>query len=586
MKHKLEYKIALWFLLIILVIIGCYVVAFRVIYVRQEQKMLGEESMNTLLSMRSSIESIVDSANNVSKIFLSDQEIQDSMKSGDIYGNLTAQSKIMQRVYAILQFNHEISSICLIDRRNQIFTISNNEDVMFWKIIPSKITWYEDVVLKDGGIVLSWNSDGISRKRKNDVMSLIRLYKDMNSFQDLGILSINIKASAFESVYDKIIDEKSEQIILIDEAGHIICTDGMSILRKDYLNQYLEQLDQSEDGLMKEVYENDGVRYLVSGTGIKEYGWRLVRAIPMDNKEDRIGIMTANISLILLSAFLIFLGAITVSKMIMDPIQKLLSSMRKAEEGNFVKVEGNSYLHEFDYLLCNYNIMIEKIEDLLIQSVEKQKMIRKIELDEMMEQMKPHFLYNTLDSVSALIILEESQKALLLVESLGDFFRKSVSKGKDILSIKEEISIVENYINIMKIRFEHLFEAEFHAEEECIHYMIPKLTLQPIVENAIHHGIRMREKDGKISIHSGIEGDYLHLMIWDNGKGMSEEIIQKIIKMEDDFKDKSFGLSGTIDRLRLLYGDSFHYKISSREFERTEISFFIHIDSLERKNDI
>ncbi|PHV69927.1 hypothetical protein CS063_13165 [Sporanaerobium hydrogeniformans] len=581
MRQKLEVKIAAIYFIIIGVIIGSYFIAFKTIYVNHELKVMGEESVKTLHTMKTATLAIIENADNYSKILLADDDIQEVLKTGDIYSNLPGQFKVAKRIYGLLQFAKDISGVYLIDQKDQIYSVGAREDLVGRLENKGHIPWYQDTVKKNGNYLLSLDRQGITRKLTGKQVSLIRVYKDLKDFQNIGIISVNIDIMAFQGTYREILKEDKEQIIFLDNQNRIICQNGLNLLNGKQREEFLSRLCASKEGTLKDTLKVEKKKYLVTGVVIPSEGWKIIRLQPLDIKQESLGVLTTNILLVLLSAVLILWGTILVANLITVPIQHLLISMKSAEKGEFIKVEYKPFFDEFRYLFEGYNQLLDKISLLLRQTVEKQKMIRKVELNEMQEQMKPHFLYNTLDSIQALAMLGELDKVCEIVEALGDFYRKSVSKGKEMLSINEELIIVDDYIKIMKIRFANLFEETFDIQEECKAYLIPKLTLQPLVENAIHHGLRERAENGTLHISVKVKEEWVHIRVADNGSGIPEDVVEELRANIGSYKGKSFGLRGTIERMCIIYGENFKYEIKSKANELTDISFYIHNTALE-----
>lgn len=581
MRQRLEIKIAAIYFAIIGVIIGSYFIVFRTIYVNHELKVMGEESINTLHTMKTATLAIIENADNYSKILLADDDIQEVLKSGDIYSNVPGQFKIAKRINGVLQFDKDIYGVYLIDQKDQIYSVGAREDLVGKLENKESISWYQSAYKKNGTYLLSSDIYGIARKSLAKQISLIRVYKDLKDFHNIGILSVNIDIAAFQGTYRAILKEDEEQIVFLDNQNRIICQDGLNILNDKQREEFLRTLCSSKEGTLNDTLKVGKKKYLVTGVVIPTEDWKIIRLQPMDMKQESLGMLTTNILLVLLSAILILCGTILVANLITMPIQHLLVSMKSAEKGEFTKVEYKPFFDEFRYLFEGYNQLLDKIGLLLKQTVDKQKMIRKVELNEMQEQMKPHFLYNTLDSIQALAMLGELDKVCEMVEALGDFYRRSVSKGREMLSIGEELIIVDDYIKIMKMRFENLFEETFEVQESCKGYLIPKLTLQPLVENAIHHGLRERAENGELYISVKEEDERIHIRITDNGSGIPGDIMEELREDIGSYRGKSFGLRGTIERMGIIYGENFKYEITSKANELTDISFYIHITALE-----
>ncbi len=581
MKQKFRIKIAIIYFVIVGVIIGSYFIAFKAIYMSHELKVMGEESVNTLQTMKTVTLAIIETANNYSKILLADEDIQEVLKSGDIYSNVPGQFKVAKKIYGILQFANEINGVYLIDQKDQIYSVGAREDLVGKLTNKEQMGWYQSVIEKNGNYILSLDSPDIVRKPLSNQVSLIRVYKDLKNFRNRGVLFVNINRTAFRNTYKEILKEDREQIIFLDEQNRIICQDGLTILQAEEREMFLNKLGSAKEGTLKEVFKDGDKKYLVTGVVIPTEGWKIIRLQPTDMRQESFEVLSANILLMLLSAFFILMGTILVANLITVPISHLLISMKSAERGEFTKVKYKPFFDEFRYLFEGYNQLLDKISLLLEQTIEKQKKIRKVELNEMQGLMKPHFLYNTLDSIQALAMLGELGKVCETVEALGDFYRRSVSKGRELLSIEEEVAIVVDYIKIMKVRFENLFEETIEVEPCCKNYLIPKLTLQPLVENAIHHGLREGTEKGELYIGIRREKEWIHLCIADNGFGIPVDLLSELKSDPGCYKGKSFGLRGTIERMKIIYGDKFKYEITSKANELTDISFYVHIEALE-----
>lgn len=581
MKQRLETKIAIIFLSITMIIFFCYFIAFKAVYEKNEYELMGDESLYTLQTMRTAGVSLIDSANNYSKILIADEDIQRIMKTGNLYENPKDQTKIRQKVYGLLQFDDNISSVYLVDGRKQIFSIGEKGNHFRSLQTFRAQDWLEALEEQKGGYILSTKGTGFGEQGNREQIFLIRPYKSVENFSNLGYIAVNIDVNAIQKIYSDGIDGENEQILLLDSENEVICEEGADLLNDQKKKDLINRLEESEDGkITKNVYV-DGKRYLAVGLKWPKQQWKTLRLVPMHMNQKSQMILTINILMVAISTICIFLGTLFVAHMITAPIQNILSSIREVEAGKFVRVQKEAFFYEFRYLFEGYNHLLDTIEQLLRQTKEEQERIRKIELNEIVEQMKPHFLYNTLGSIESLAMLHEYEKVCDIAEALGDFYRKSVSKGRNKITIQEELTIVNDYIRIIKIRFENLFCSQIIAEDNCRMYMIPKLTLQPIVENAIHHGLRAREGGGILMIRVYLQNQRLNIEIEDNGVGFDKEILQHVKEKEDTYYKKSFGLRGTIERMKLMYGDDFEYEITSEPFISTKIKMWIREDALE-----
>lgn len=261
--------------------------------------------------------------------------------------------------------------------------------------------------------------------------------------------------------------------------------------------------------------------------------------------------------------------------------------MKGIEKREFKMVDIETGNDEIGQLKQDYNIMISEIQKLIQQIVEEQRIKRKTELDILQAQVKPHFLYNTLDAMRYLALSGKSEELYESLEALGSYYRISLSKGQEFITIKEEIDILKSYLLLQKLRYGDIFDVIYDIDKEAYEYKIPKLVLQPLVENSIYHGIKPKGEPGLIKICVKLKDDKIIISVEDDGVGMSEEVLNSIKSEVLDLNKLSFGLKGTIKRLKLFYGtnntsDNYNiddiYSVESEKRKGTKI--FIKIPML------
>ncbi|GJM78360.1 hypothetical protein HMSSN139_08560 [Paenibacillus sp. HMSSN-139] len=293
----------------------------------------------------------------------------------------------------------------------------------------------------------------------------------------------------------------------------------------------------------------------------------------MESRNQSLVVLT--LVLLIINGTIFFVSSFVISRSIIKPIQKLLRAMNKAPSGNFMKVNAEQNSFELEQLYNGYNRMIEQIDQLLKRVIEEQKTIRKAELNALQSQIKPHFLYNTLDSITSLALSGDNEQVCDLIEALGSYYRLSVSKGQDVITVGEEIEMVRNYLKIQSVRYPDVFEARFEVEEGCGQIPIPKLVLQPLVENSLYHGIRPKGTKGVIRMTAKQADGSVILSISDDGIGMTQEEIEQILFTERQGQIKSFGLWGTMERLRIFYEDKDVFHIESEPGTGTTITIIL-----------
>jgi two-component system sensor histidine kinase YesM len=230
---------------------------------------------------------------------------------------------------------------------------------------------------------------------------------------------------------------------------------------------------------------------------------------------------------------------------------------------------------EVNMLSDSLNAMIDKINDLLERITKEQVRLRKAEFELLQSQINPHFLYNTLDTIIWLAESGEQEEVVSMVGSLSDFFRTSLNQGKEVVSIREEIMHVRSYLEIQQVRYRDILEYEIDVAEELDPYLIPKITMQPLVENALYHGIKNKRGVGKITVTGKPEKHYFLLQISDNGIGMTDERMAEVkegIEKRLSSEKNIYGLYNVNERIRLNFGEEYGVHISSVYGEGTTVA--------------
>ena len=275
----------------------------------------------------------------------------------------------------------------------------------------------------------------------------------------------------------------------------------------------------------------------------------------------------------------IFLIAFTVSgkiiRSITKPIQKLCVVAKQAGQGNFSVRMDETGTYELAVLNDSFNRMVEELDKLVEDIRVEQLNLRAAELKLLQEQINPHFLYNTLDTIMWLAESKDTEQVVKMVSSLSDFFCTTLSKGKDFITVEEEKKHIKSYLEIQQFRYRDILEYEICFSEEIYQYEMLKLTLQPLVENALYHGIKNKRGLGHIKVTGEKEGENLIFKVRDNGIGMTEERsrqVQQLIRGEklSDKESSGFGLFNINERIRLHYGMEYGLTLKSTYREGTE----------------
>ncbi|WP_300379404.1 sensor histidine kinase [Clostridium sp.] len=388
-----------------------------------------------------------------------------------------------------------------------------------------------------------------------------------------GVLLVDMNFSGIEQICDNVDMGQNGYIYLIDSNGEIIYHPRQQLIYSNLIEENNYKVASYEDGDYIEKFQ--GNKRLINIKTVGYTGWKIVSVSPISDitsKYNEIKIFTI---FIMLFAILSLISVnIYVSSRIANPIKELEKSLREFEDGvvNLNITEKGSY--EIQHLARSIKAMVNKMNILMDNVMKEQEGKRKSELNALQAQINPHFLYNTLDSIVWMIENENYEGSITMVTALARFFRISLSKGKNIITVKDELEHAKNYLTIQNIRYKNKFSYEVQAEEEVLDLSSIKLIVQPLIENAIYHGMEYMDGDGNINIKSYIKNEDLYIDIIDNGLGMPEEIAASLLISNNNNQNKKgsgIGLKNVHERIKLYFGEKYGLEIYSKPDEGTTI---------------
>lgn len=427
-------------------------------------------------------------------------------------------------------------------------------------------------------------------------------YEDMvNSTVVASEFSLDFKKDFDYETYLLIVGnktvEESELDSMIEEAERIVAgleeiTEAEdNIARLDSVNKYLSNLriyvDRIEENLQKEshyednmeIWEND-VQIVTSlvGDTMSQYIYYEVRGI----QQSRAAYQTFFMNLVrfsLLGMGLLLLLVIILSyyipRSITMPITRISRVTNQVAKGNLSVRAAAESGAEARMLSDSLNAMIDKINELLDQVTTEQIRLRKAEFELLQAQINPHFLYNTLDTIVWLAEAGDQKRVVSMVGNLSDFFRTSLNQGMDIISIREELAHVRSYLEIQQVRYQDILRYEITVPEDLYEYKIPKITIQPLVENALYHGIKNKRGQGTITVTGKSKENGFVLYVRDNGIGMTQERLNEVragIQKLSYTGKEIYGLYNVNERIRLNFGETYGISIESTYGEGTCVS--------------
>lgn len=292
--------------------------------------------------------------------------------------------------------------------------------------------------------------------------------------------------------------------------------------------------------------------------------------------------------MVIVIGLLVISICVSVSYSIVRPVNGLVEVTNQISEGDFSVRAGSANTTEIDSLSHSVNHMAKNLDLMVAQIKEDEQKMRQAELRLLQEQINPHFLYNTLDTIVWLIESGMEQEAEEMVVSLSDFFRLVLNHGKEYNTIKDEERHITSYLKIQQVRYQDIMEYDIQIPAKLYDYQILKLTLQPLVENALYHGIKYKRAKGTIRIYGAKEGDIISLCVEDNGVGMEEEELTRLreeINRPCKDTEKGFGLANVNERIKMNFGEKYGLEIESKKGKGTIVQVRIPAIRIEGRED-
>ncbi|SDE07465.1 Histidine kinase-, DNA gyrase B-, and HSP90-like ATPase [Paenibacillus sp. UNCCL117] len=417
-----------------------------------------------------------------------------------------------------------------------------------------KEPWYPEVLRLDGGVL--WYSDPSVKMRatvnEDHYISAMRLIKDFENNTTIGLMLINIGESFLYKQYEDVLQEQ-ESMLIFDNQGKIVsATDKAKVGGNIGTYPYYERFsDQGEHFKIK----IDGTDMLVTHRVMGSTGWTIVCYTPMDMLLKNVDKMKW-LNIFLLGAVLIlsFIVSYIIARRLSVPIRKLFASMKKVEMGDLRERSDVSGNDEIGELAKRFNQMITRIEELHGLVIEEQEMKRKVELQNLQSQINTHFLYNTLASIRSMLVTHPPEMIDSVVVSLVKLLKKSLSAESEYITIAEELDNLKHYVNIQSARQDGKLSVEFDVDERILHYKTLKLLLQPLVENAIFHGIEPKGEAGFIRIRGWAEHDCICFTVADNGVGFDAGLVSADPAENALPASGGLGLANVKHRMQLHFG--------------------------------
>lgn len=523
-----------------------------------------EFSDATLLQIKTRIETIMDKAETISLQLADDITIQKTLRrplSNDLARQYETDLAMDTYLNYELTYTKDIYGFYIIGENKAKYKSAYNS---FYKNDLTTTLWYQTIIDAQHPVWFSThrNSQAVQTSSQFFISRGMKI-QDKASNKNLGVILIDIELKEIEQI---LVDSFGDlgQVIVIDEKNKIVASSN---------NIYDSESDVIQEAITLTDFKNNpnttsSTRNNILLSHYLTYDdWRVVAIIPSDLllEDSLISVILFLILLILISALSFYISKIIIST-ITKPVHNMISLMKEVEGGNLDVKTTVDYNDEIGDLSKSFNTMTLQVKTLMETSVEEQRTLRKYELKALQAQINPHFLYNTLDSVLWLARKDNTQDIIHIVSAMTKLFRVGLSRGKDIITIEDEIDHVKNYLLIQKFRYRKRFEYTIDIPDHLYHFKTLKLILQPLVENAIYHGIKLQKDNGTITIKAIDLEDSIVFKVEDTGLGMTEDTLANIHNAFDT-KDESnitmYGIKNVNERIEIFFGKQYGLRYES-----------------------
>ncbi len=573
MKDKIATKVVLAFMLVILVPTTAMSVLFFLTSSNVVKENVRQSSLQIAKQAADSLSYIFSTGSDMSDLVYSNEKLQEIMIA-DLERNITNQAIIQNNEYADYFLNSNIYSSSFV----RIIYVLKEEGTSWgsgtfssYKLSQynlEDLNWVQRSLEKDGQVIfegLQYDRFSGAGENTNLILPIGRVMKDFNNLKNIGYLLVCLDGKAIIEKIESIKLGKTGGFFVVNEKGEIVIHSDLTKLNKPVENRDLFQHIVRESELEFE-FKDSGILYY----GVKQpisNGWTIVGTVPIKEITNELSsLQKITISSFLFLTIIAIIIGFYITKMVTKPIQQLTDQMKLVGAGDFSVRTKVISQDEIGLMSLQFNRMINQVQLLLNQVKEEELQKQEAEMRAIKHRINPHFLFNTLSTIRWLVKLGQTEKANTALSALSLLLEANMGKNGTFITVREELDIVVKFIDILQIRYDQAFDLKVNIEPIVEDFLIPRMLLQPLVENSIFHGIVPSNTNGCITV-SGvqIEGG-VEIHVKDNGIGFNETNLSLIQTGEPNTNSYvGIGLKHVFDSVRLYYSSTSQINITSNE---------------------
>ena len=516
-----------------------------------------EYTHTIIQQMNQNIDSYIDYMENIAYLISSNEDVQDYLFDEKIDNE--GRYRILNQLQTILDSRSDIRNVGIISKNGRML-INDGSKSVNQDLDLNTQEWYATALEKPNGPILtSSHVQHIISGERPWVITLSRGIRDRSgSGEKEGVFFIDLNYSAISGLCDQSTVGTKGYAFILDAKGNIVYHPQQQQLYNELQTENISLIMDTDEDTVLTGTGNDGKLYSISRS--EKTGWTVVdctnvkELLSKSRQAQSVYVLTAIILVIVALLFSRFMA-----RSITLPIQKLRDSMKKVQEGDFsvsdVVVDSKN---EIGSLTKSFDVMTHRIHELMEQNVHEQEEKRRSELKALQSQINPHFLYNTLDSIIWMAEGKKNEEVVLMTASLARLLRQSISNEDEVVPIANEVEYARGYLTIQKMRYKDKLEFQIDVDPSILHIPLIKLVLQPIIENAIYHGLKYKESKGLLIIKGFPKDGNAVLQVIDDGVGMDEETLAHIYdRHKVNYHSNGVGVYNVQKRLKLYYGEDY-----------------------------
>lgn len=494
--------------------------------------------------------------------------------------------RLVEQFRTILKSRSDIRNIGLIQKDgNRLFNNGGQQKNAYLDLDTQ--AWYKNAITSNRSVLTSSHVQHVIRGERPWVITVSRGVRNFTgSGNREGVVFIDLNYSAISELCDQNSIGSKGYVFLLDQDGNVVYHPQQQQLYNELQTENIDLVMNTDKETLMDGSGDNARIYTISRsekTGWTVVGCTNVAELLKDSKK-------ARSIYVLVAAILVVVALILsnfIARNITRPLQQLRDSMARVQEGDFgaAEVEVTSR-NEVGSLTRSFNVMTSRIQELMKQNIYEQQQKRKSELKALQSQINPHFLYNTLDSIIWMAEGKKNEEVVVMTASLARLLRQSISNEEEQVPIGQEVEYARSYLTIQKMRYKDKLEFQIQVDAQIMRVPIIKLVLQPLIENAIYHGLKYKEGKGLLIVRGYREGENAVLQIKDNGAGMDEQTLSHIFeKHKVNYRSNGVGVYNVQKRLQLYYGMDYGITYSSKQGEGTTASIVIPMNVIPMKQE-